>query len=184
MQRIINCYYVKWLEIKLTWHPKWCDTVAVLTLKGEGIPNWCDLVLVWNWWNLYPLSIFYGLQGNEQVSCPLCSQEKQLQSCSLTPLSSILPFMLLVLKIALAVIQPLRCGYCAFHKQIEIKPTRVGFISSWWIPEQKEALSDSPCVWVWADWSMHFQGSVTLPRIYLWQIWRQDHNFPSGPGRS
>lgn len=110
--------------------------------------------------------------------------EKQLQSCSLTPLSSILPFVLLVLKIALAVIQPLRCGYCAFHKWMEKNPTRVGFISSWWIPEQKEALSDSPCVWVWADWSMHLQGSVTLPRIYLWQILRPDHIFPSGPGRS
>lgn len=100
-------------------------------------------------------------------------------------LSSIPPFMLLVLKIALTVIQPLRYVYCAFHKRMEKKkPTRVSYISSWWIPHQKEAFSDSPCVCMWADWSMHFQGFLTLLRIYLWQILRPDHIFPSGPGGS
>lgn len=143
MQWIISCYYVKWLEIKLTLHKKWCDTAAVLTLKAAGSPNQCDLVLVWNGWRLYPLSIFFGPQGNEQVSCSLCLQEKQLQSCSLTPVSSIMAFMLLVLKIALTVIQPLRCGYCAFPKWME-KATKVSYISAGWIPQQEEAFSDPP----------------------------------------
>lgn len=165
MQWIINCYYVKWLEIKLILHKKLCDTAAVLALKAKRILNQYDLVLVWNWWSLYALSILFGLGGNEQVSCSLCLQEEQLQSCSPTPLSSMLPFMLLALKIAPAVIQPLRCGCCAFHKQME-KTTKVSYISWWWIPQQREALSDCPCLGVWADWSMHPQGFVSLLRIH------------------
>lgn len=181
MQGIISCYYVKWLEIKLTLHKKWCDTAAVLTLKAAGSLNRCDLVLFWNGWHLYPLSIFFGPQGNEQVSCSLCLQEKQLQNCSLTPVSSIMAFMLLVLKIALTVIQPLRCGYCAFPKWMG-KATRVSYISAGWIPQQEEAFSDPPCLWMWAGWSMHSQGTAALPRNHLWQILRPDHIFPSGQG--